>query len=262
MNEMKIFENEEFGQVRTVSIDGEPWFVGKDIATALGYKNTKDALVKHVDEEDKQILQRSKITTLENHIPKSALPMDFVSGEIPNRGLTIINESGVYAIIFGSKLPNAKKFKHWVTNEVLPSIRKTGAYGNNAILAEIREEMLTAINDISARVEMLESQAYKSFRNPFQLNGIDNSAELKSLNDLVSEVSELCELDRNRTLHYLYKTVEENLDISINSYLSVYRSETGIKDAAPIHVIASSITLYTEAVRLCQEVVERKKLFG
>lgn len=112
MNELQVFTNPEFGQVRTLTIEEEPWFVGKDVAVALGYANTKDAICTHVDYEDKQIIQRSENTTF----------------EIPNRGMTIINESGLYGLIFGSKLESAKRFKHWVTHEVLPAIRKTGAY--------------------------------------------------------------------------------------------------------------------------------------
>lgn len=127
-NKIEVFSNEEFGTVRTLTIDKEPYFVGKDVAEILAYKNTKDALATHVDEEDKRILQRSDFATLENNIPKSALPVNFVSASIPNRGLTIINESGLYSLILSSKLPNAKKFKRWVTAEVLPSIRKYGAY--------------------------------------------------------------------------------------------------------------------------------------
>ncbi len=115
MNGIQIFNNEEFGQIRLVLINNEPWIVGKDVAQALGYENTKDALNRHVEAEDKQIIQRSQITTL----------------EIPNRGMTIINESGMYALIFGSKLPSARRFKHWVTSEVLPTIRKTGRYSPN-----------------------------------------------------------------------------------------------------------------------------------
>lgn len=130
MKELQIFKNEEFGEIRTVTIDNEPWFIGKDVATALGYSNTKDALISHVAEEDKRILQRSEIATIENHLPKDVFPVNFVSGDIPNRGLTIINESGLYALIFGSKLKSAKRFKHWVTSEVLPSIRKNGGYIN------------------------------------------------------------------------------------------------------------------------------------
>lgn len=128
MNELKVFENPAFGQVRTIEIDNEPWFVGKDVAVALGYRNTKDALSSHVDDEDKRILQRSEIATIENRIPKSALPVEFVSADVPNRGLTIINESGLYSLILSSKLPTAKDFKRWITKEVIPSIRKTGGY--------------------------------------------------------------------------------------------------------------------------------------
>ncbi|WP_363174722.1 Bro-N domain-containing protein [uncultured Pseudoramibacter sp.] len=99
-----------FGQVRAVEIDGAPWFVGKDVAKALGYSNTKDAIKSHVDEEDKKFLS----------------PQNRELGNIPNRGLQIINESGLYSLILSSKLPTAKKFKHWVTSEILPSIRQHG----------------------------------------------------------------------------------------------------------------------------------------
>lgn len=127
MNELKVFENPAFGQVRTTTINDEPWFVGKDVAEILGYANTKDAIASHVDADDKRVIQRSEIATL----------------DIPNRGLTIINESGLYSLILSSKLPTAKEFKHWVTSEVLPAIRKTGKYINprasvNPELAEKR----------------------------------------------------------------------------------------------------------------------------
>ena len=108
MNNLQIFENQEFGSIRTVIINGEPWFVGKDVAMALGYKDTAKAIKAHIDSEDKGV------------------------GEIPTPGgtqdTTIINESGMYSLIFGSKLESAKRFKHWVTSEVLPAIRKTGKY--------------------------------------------------------------------------------------------------------------------------------------
>ena len=138
MNELKVFENCEFGTLRGVEINGESWLVGKDVAERLGYANTKDALSAHVDEDDKRILQKSEIATFENHIPKSALAVDFVWADIPNRGLTIINESGLYSLVLGSKLPTAKKFKRWVTSEVLPAIRKHGGY----LTAEKVEEAL------------------------------------------------------------------------------------------------------------------------
>lgn len=108
MNGLRVFEDEEFGQVRTVLIDGEPWFVGKDVAIALGYKDTINAIKDHVDSEDKRGWQ---ITT--------------PGGE---QQMTIINESGLYSLIFSSKLEGAKRFKRWVTSEVLPALRKTGRY--------------------------------------------------------------------------------------------------------------------------------------
>lgn len=126
--EVQIFKNPQFGEIRTTEVNGEPWFVGKDVAQALGYKNTKDAILTHVMEDDKRIFQRSDFATIENHIPKTVLAVDFVNADIPNRGLCFINESGLYSLILSSKLPTAKKFKHWVTSEVLPSIRKNGGY--------------------------------------------------------------------------------------------------------------------------------------
>ena len=107
-NEIKIFENEEFGSVRTMEINGEPYFVGKDVAEILGYANTSKALIDHVDDEDK--LNNETLSSL------------------GQRGGWLINESGLYSLILSSKLPTAKKFKRWVTSDVLPAIRKTGSY--------------------------------------------------------------------------------------------------------------------------------------
>lgn len=107
-NELQIFKNDEFGNVRVVNVAGEPWFVGKDVAEALGYEASRNAITKHVDDEDKLTHQIS------------------ASGQ--NRNMTIINESGLYSLILSSKLPTAKKFKRWVTSEVLPAIRKHGNY--------------------------------------------------------------------------------------------------------------------------------------
>lgn len=107
--EIQIFNNEQFGQIRTLVKDGEPWFVGKDVAEALGYSNTRDALDRHVDDSDKNTVANP-------------------DGKRGNPNMTIINESGLYSLILSSKLETAKAFKRWVTSEVLPSIRKTGEY--------------------------------------------------------------------------------------------------------------------------------------
>lgn len=118
--EVKIFDNPEFGNVRIwVDESGEPWFVGKDIAKILGYSNPRDALIKHVDVEDKSIVQMSDLQECRD----SLLP-DHMKGA----KITIINESGLYSLVLRSELPGAKSFKKWVTSEVLPSIRKTGKY--------------------------------------------------------------------------------------------------------------------------------------
>lgn len=107
-NQIQVFNNTEFGSIRTLEINGEPYFVGKDVAMTLGYRDTSDALKKHVDTDDKLSRQFAD------------------SGQ--NRTMYIINESGLYSLIFASKLPSAKRFKRWVTSEVLPMIRKTGKY--------------------------------------------------------------------------------------------------------------------------------------
>lgn len=118
MEEVQIFSNAEFGEVRTLTIDGEPWFVGRDVATILGYSNPRDAIRKHVDDEDKGVAK-----------------CDTLGG---NQELVIINESGLYSLILSSKLPTAKQFKRWVTNDVLPSIRKHGGY----LTQEMRDKII------------------------------------------------------------------------------------------------------------------------
>lgn len=126
---VRVFENEKFGRVRTVEINGEPWFVGKDVADVLGYKDNADALKKHVDDDDKLTRRFAD------------------SGQ--NREMYVINESGLYAMIFSSKLPRAKEFKHWVTDEVLPSIRKNGMYMNDATLERAKSDPVGFMGEVA-----------------------------------------------------------------------------------------------------------------
>ena len=119
-NNIKVFENSEFGKVRTVILNDEPWFIGKDVTDILGYQNGSRDINRHVDEDDRQNYQNG---TFES-----------------NRGMAIINESGLYSLILSSKLPTAKKFKRWVTSEVLPSIRKHGAYMTEDIIKKAMAE--------------------------------------------------------------------------------------------------------------------------
>lgn len=135
-NQMQIFENDTFGELQVLEIEGNPWFIGKEVADILGYTNAPKAIRDHVDDEDK-LTERIVL-----------------SGQ--NRSVTIINESGLYALIFGSKLPTARAFKRWVTNIVLPSIRKHGAY----ISPEVLEEML--VNTDFAKTVVRELHAEQS----------------------------------------------------------------------------------------------------
>lgn len=128
MNDLQIFNNPEFGKIRAIEIGGEPWFVGKDVARALGYQNPQRAIRDHVDDEDKGVTEMVTPGGRQN--------------------IPIINESGIYSLIFSSKLPKAKEFKRWVTSEVLPSIRKTGTY--------LTPEMASALADLPTMMELLE----------------------------------------------------------------------------------------------------------
>lgn len=134
MNDLQIFNNDEFGEVRAIEINGEPWFVGKDIADKLEYQNGSRDITRHVDEEDRQIIP--------------------VFDGVQNRETWIINESGLYSLILGSKLPEAKKFKHWVTSEVLPKIRQTGGFN----LPQSFSEALQLAADQAKQIELLEKK--------------------------------------------------------------------------------------------------------
>lgn len=132
MNDLTTFTNPEFGQVRTVEIDGTPWLVGKDVAVALGYKNPGKAIIAHVDDEDKRLEMLPQGTDSQN-------------GNLsPASKTALINESGLYSLVLSSKLPKAKAFKRWVTSEVLPALRKNGVY--ETVKAQQHIEQLEAVN--------------------------------------------------------------------------------------------------------------------
>lgn len=143
MNELQIFVSKEFGEIRTVTIDNEPWFVGKDVATALGYKNTRQAILTNVMDEDKGVHS-----------------VDTPSGK---QEMTVINESGLYALIFGSKLDSAKRFKHWVTSEVLPSIRKHGMYAVDELVnnPELLIKVATELKEEREKNRELENTVHE-----------------------------------------------------------------------------------------------------
>jgi prophage antirepressor-like protein len=137
LNQLEIFKNREFGEIRTVTVDGEPWFVAKDIAEILQYTNTQKAIRDHVDEEDK-LTERIVL-----------------SGQ--NREVICINESGLYSLILSSKMPGAKRFKRWVTSEVLPQIRRTGTYQKPMTPQEMMRVQLGMIDGHEERITHLEN---------------------------------------------------------------------------------------------------------
>lgn len=151
MNEIQIFNSPEFGQVRSLVINGEPWLVGKDVTKALGYDNPSKAIRDHVEEEDKRVGVQNVTPYIIDSLGRKQHP-------------TFINESGLYALVFGSKLPSAKKFKRWVTSEVLPSLRKTGQYQVKELSGSelMAKALIEAQNVLAAKDKQIEEMKPKA----------------------------------------------------------------------------------------------------
>lgn len=198
MGQLKIFENEEFGQVRTVMRDGEVWFIARDVAEALGYANASDAISKHVDREDKGIAK-----------------CDTLGG---TQELTVLNESGLYSLILSSKLGSAKRFKRWVTSEVLSAIRKTGSYEMSRLSKEMRailncDERIVIIDD---RVTNLENCMTIDYGEQVVLGDEVNKAVLDALggkySNAYNEIGKKVFAECNRDLkHYFHVNARNNV---------------------------------------------------
>lgn len=212
MEEMQIFNSEEFGNIRAVTINREPWFVGKDVAKALGYgegKSLNNAILNHVSEEDKGV---TELVT-----PGGKQKM------------TIINESGLYSLIFGSKLESAKKFKRWVTSEVLPSIRKNGGYqmpvttsDKIMLLAQGHMELKQEIDDVRSDLETLKMDLPVL---PVEAERITTATKKKGVEVLGGINSSAY---RNKGLRQkLYGNLYSNLkyNFGVRSYKSIKRSQ-------------------------------------
>jgi len=201
MDDLQIFENPEFGTIRSVEIDGEPWLVGKDVATALGYSNTKDALARHVDDEDRR---GARIPT--------------TSGA---QEMTIINESGLYSLILSSKLPGAKKFKRWVTSEVLPAIRRTGGY---MAPAKTLEDLTAAVQLLSEQVEeMLTREEERTSLLALPAGGSSQAPGIAAKRRWMRTVSEKLDLlsaklnrPHNQILSRVYQILEREMSVSLD----------------------------------------------
>lgn len=161
MNEITVFNNDEFGSIRTVTIEHEPWFVGKDVANVLGYERDTKAVTDHVDEDDRKNIDGKT---------QSCFGI-----ELGQRGGWLINESGLYSLILSSKLPSAKKFKRWVTSEVIPSIRKTGSYSKPMSELEILQHSINQLVEQERKLKTLEAQQGEQVK---RLDIIDSRLEV------------------------------------------------------------------------------------
>lgn len=209
MNELQIFNSEEFGDIRTVTIDNEPWFVGKDVATALGYKNTADAIGKHIDTDDKLTSQIA------------------IAGQ--RRDVVVINESGVYALIFGSKLESAKRFKHWVTAEVLPSIRKTGFYQKPMTIAEQIQLLAQGNVELEEKIEAVNDDL-QEFKKDMPLLALECQKITKAKNQKVVPMlggKDAPAYKDNSLRQLVYSDIDAQLrrEFGVNTYKAIKRNQ-------------------------------------
>lgn len=188
MNEIRVFEHEKFGKVRAVVIDGEPWFVAKDVAVILGYNNPRDAVRNHVYDDDKGVEK-----------------IDTPGGK---QKFTIVNESGIYSLIFGSRKTDAKEFKHWVTSEILPSVRKYGFYATDDVLEQFLNDPDMAIGVFSKlkeereKVRRLECENKELSKKCSYLDLITRSPDAVPIT-VIAKDYDMSACEMNQTLHHL-----------------------------------------------------------
>lgn len=230
MNDLQIFNSQEFGTIRTVQIDNEPWFVAKDITSKLGYVNGKDAVARLVDDEDKRIFLRSEIPTL----------------EISNRGMTFVNESGLYALTLSSKLQSAKKFRHWVTSEVLPSIRQTGGYQ----IPRTYSEALRALADKVEKNQKLFAENKEMIPKARFYDAVSSSEESILVRDLAKilkqnglEIGEHRLYDKMRADGYICKNSTEPTQraMELQLFERVIRT-VPMPDGTPREILTTKVT--------------------
>lgn len=217
MNELQIFNNPDFGQVRMVMIEDTPYFVGKDVAEILGYKDTVNALKSHVDDEDKLGWQ---ITT---------------SGQ--KRNVTLINESGVYALVFSSKLPTAKKFKRWVTSEVLPAIRKTGSYSKPKSQLELLVESAQALLEHERKLTVLSTKQDEQAKQIEiinkridMFNGVDGSNSREELRHKLNAYCYKNGIPQNKGWNILKQMYNDSYNTNISLLITNYQRTNKIKN--------------------------------
>lgn len=209
MNELQIFNSEEFGDIRTVTIDNEPWFVGKDVAEALGYSEPRSAVSKKIDEADRGVAE-----------------METPSGK---QNMTIINESGLYALIFGSKLESAKRFKHWVTSDVLPAIRKTGTY-QKPMTTDQKIQLLAQGNvELTEKIDKVDKDL-QEFKADMPLLALECQRITRAKNQKVVPLmgGKDAPAYKNKSLmHKVYSDVDAQLrrEFGVNTYKAIKRNQ-------------------------------------
>ena len=214
MNELQIYNNEEFGDIRTVTINNEPWFVGKDVATALGYSNASKAVSTHVGEEDRIL---------------KVLEADSQNGNVVKTQTALINESGLYALIFGSKLESAKRFKHWVTSEVLPAIRKTGAY-QKPMTTDQKIQLLAQGNvELTEKIDKVDKDL-QEFKADMPLLALECQRITRAKNQKVVPLmgGKSAPAYKNKSLmHKVYSDVDAQLrrEFGVNTYKAIKRNQ-------------------------------------
>lgn len=209
MNEIQIFNSEEFGDIRIVQLNNETYFVGKDVATALGYANPKNAVPTHVSEEDKLSTQIE------------------YAGQ--RREVTVINESGLYALIFGSKLESAKRFKHWVTSEVLPAIRKTGNYKIPMTIEEQLQIVAKGTLEVKEEIKRVDNDL-QNFKEDMPLLALECQRITRAKNQKVVPLmgGKKAPAYKNKSLmHKVYSDVDAQLrrEFGVNTYKAIKRSQ-------------------------------------
>lgn len=209
MNELQIFNSEEFGDIRTVTINNEPWFVGKDVAEALGYSEPRSAVSKKIDEADRGVAE-----------------METPSGK---QNMTIINESGLYALIFGSKLESAKRFKHWVTSEVLPAIRKTGSYQKPMTIEEQLQIVAKGTLEVKEEIHRVDNDL-QNFKADMPLLALECQRITRAKNQKVVPLmgGKSAPAYKNKSLmHKVYSDVDAQLrrEFGVNTYKAIKRSQ-------------------------------------
>lgn len=224
MNDITIFNNPEFGDVRTIMIDGEPWFCGKDVAGNLGYTNEKNAVKRHCD--DGEVLKQT--LGVQTAIKKDGTPA------IMQVDMLFVNESGLYSLIFGSKLESAKKFKKWVTSEVLPQLRKAGSYGTPKLPQtpmELLELHYEAIKQVDSKVNNLEER-FNDFEQSLPLLPEDADDVSKEVKKRVVEIlgGKNSNAYHDKSLSQkvfmdAYRNLKGNFDVS--SYKAIKRNRKG-----------------------------------